>query len=85
MIQKGARRWKRFLAGGEGKLPFGASQYWPGLRCGGVSLSFSFGDSLDECLGLLGAAQFAMISLLRLILRSWAYGPLTVVFDLKSP
>ena len=45
---------KRFLAGGEGSATdgFGLYQYWPGLRCGGVSLSFSFGDGLDEYLGL---------------------------------
>ena len=42
------------MAGGEGRATdgFGLYQYWPGLWCGGVALSFSFGDGLDECIGL---------------------------------
>lgn len=50
MIQKGVRVWKKIFGRGEGRATDSSRlyQYWPSLWCGGVSLSFSFGDGLDE-------------------------------------
>ena len=75
MIQKGVREWKKdFFGRGEGFTcrRLQNCQYRARLVVRWCSLSFSPESGLDECILVYAeAAQFAMISLIGLTLRSW--------------
>ena len=66
MIQKRRREWKKIFGRGEGRATdgFGAISALAWLVVWWRLLSFSFGDGLDECIGLCWGGPVAMISLI---------------------